>query len=1086
MEENLNEGNGNELPPPPPKKEVNDAVGLPPPPKKKTGDTTTTELSSSSEESDGVAPSISSNFTSTPKEFKGVDNQIHKKYDLSKVYDFNKDKGLSPDELQLKASQDLTKKLAEQRKPEAIKKADKLMKAVDTQIVDVSRNINDIKSAQKTNLETLDKLKKEIDDPLTDPQVKPQLIEVYNNTLNNAQETAKTGKVAWDKAVALQRSKSTLNKVYEVQEKLDMDQNDDALKATGNFLSHVYNAIPETISGLGSLVESAGDVDLMPLPNTPEERMRKWDEANKNDKITDIIGNGIRSMGNDLKAETDAKYDDKHYITSTIGDIVGSVAVAAIPGSMAAKSGKVAQIVSGATTATMQMADGVHQKAKDAGLSDADAGMMTLTIAPISGLLEVWGASNIIDNVAGKKIINELVSESTKKLAGKTITKDLILNTVGDTFKDISKKYGLNALKSGAEEGLTNAAQAEVEKGAENIYDVTHEKPAYGTKFFSAKEQLDVAKQGALGAVAGSAFGILSGISSPKSIYEKALQLKEEPDQLEKFRSMLDTEVKAEHITQEESDNIKANINAMMAADERVPPTITDKNKRFKAVELIKEKTALETEIKGLDKTLTTPQRDKIKAINSELEAIATGKEPVKMERKDLGKKGEVVTEKTQEEEVKLPLTKDEIEEFKSLSRDNKRIGLEGDDLKRYEELKNRNNDKTNISGVQSDLRIGKESKQTEPNNKSGEKKVETDRVLQTSNEIPFNGETVTQSKDEYIAEQKNKLKEDDSFNEAMDKDGVYDRIFSHKYDLAHIREERVNEAQQNEEKDVKPIKEEEYADLATEIDQQPEHGEINARAEAINSEAESTGESIRSARDEGKDLSEEEITKMENEQHELLKDIDHVITTPQRIKKKNSRITKLLSEKPSSIREAALHYYLGGGQVRKADVERIVGKHFTKADWGKNNTLFNEKSSSLDIIAKEKLADLLGRELTPDEEIQAGEELADIALNNSNKNNQFNEAKSYREQAKEDRSYQEMNAVTASMRETESDFLKSVEMFYDIKDAEGGTKKRNLAEKRRAFMESHPAIKYIDDNMHSIYSQLEKKGLLTKTGDCP
>ena len=879
-------------------------------------------------------------------------------------------------------------------KSAAVKKADQNIAEIDKQVVDVSRNLNSIVAGQDENMKQLQSLSDQINDPSTPEETRQQLIPIYNQTLDATKQTAETGKKVWDQAVALQRSKATLKKVYQVQEDLDQDLNDDALKVTGNFLTHVYNAtLPAIIAGGGALIKSAGNV--MYGDTLPGATM-----------LTDAIGDGLMDAGHGIKGDTDARYDDKHYITSTAGDIVGSVISAAVPGGAVASAGKAATMIAGATSATMSMADDVYSKAADAGLSDRDAGMMTLAIAPISGLLEVWGAGNIIDNVAGKKMIQELISESTKKLAGQKITKELMYETVGNTFKEIGKKYSVNMGKSMLEEGGTELLQGEIEKAAENIYDKASGEEKYGTKFFSTEAQLDVAKQAAIGAIAGGAFGILSGVSKPKDIYSKAIELKNDPEKLSKFREMLDTEVKAGHIDSEQADNIRNNINAMMAADSKIPPEITDKDKRFKAVELIKEKTALEDEIKDMDKALTTEKRDRIKEINSALEVIATGKEPVKMERRKFSKEKPAFKKS---EESTVPLTAEEQIELKALEKDNSRIGLEGEELSRYNELKARSNDKTNIEGVPSDERKGKTAQQKEPIIAASEEKAKTSGILQTS---------VPATKEEFIASQKEKLKEDDSYSEILDQDGTYDRIFGNKYEISKIREERT---QQNEEESVKEIPEDQYETLKTEFDEQtePELRESEPRISAITSEAESAEESIRAASNEGKALPEAEIERLETEQKELLKDIDHVLTTPSR-RKKASRVSKVLSEPPTSVREAALHYFLGGGKVRKSDVERIMGGNFSKEDWGKNNKTFDDKATAIDKIAMENIAELMGRELTADEQTQVMEEIGDIALNlQGNKNKMLDEAKSYRQQAKEVEEKQQMDAHTAAKRES-------------------------------------------------------------------
>jgi hypothetical protein len=532
-------------------------------------------------------------------------------------------------------------------KPEMVKRADAKLQEVDSQIVDVSRNLNAVRESQKANIQTLNDLKSKIDNPDIPVENKQQLIDIYNQTLASAQETEATEKQVFDKATALQRSKATLKKVYDVQQNLDMNSNDDIVRGTGNFLSHVYNAtIPSVVGGTGALIESAGDVGAVGPGNAVYEMLGLPKEFIEN-KLTDILGDGLQAAGKDMGTEIDQKYSDKHYVTSMAGDIAGSIVSTALPAGALGKAGKVAQLLSGVTAGTMQMADGVYKKAKEAGLSDADAGAMTLTIAPVSGLLEMWGASNIVDNIVGKKLINELVSESTKKLAGQQITKQLIFETVGDTFKTLGQKYGKNLLVSAGEEGLTEGLQGEVEAAAENIYDVTQDKPAYGTEFFSSKTQLDVAKQAAIGALAGGPMGLLSGISTPKNIYDKAVELKSDPHKLAQFQEMLNTEVQAQNITPEQAQNITDNIGAMIATDEKVPSVVTDKNKRFEAVELIKEKSALMKEASGLDVAMAAPTMDRINQINSELELIARGAERTNLERKPFNTQADAVQEQS-------------------------------------------------------------------------------------------------------------------------------------------------------------------------------------------------------------------------------------------------------------------------------------------------------------------------------------------------------------------------------------------------------------------------------------------------------
>lgn len=75
---------------------------------------------------------------------------------------------------------------------------------------------------------------------------------------------------------------------------------------------------------------------------------------------------------------------------------------------------------------------------------------------------------------------------------------------------------------------------------------------------------------------------------------------------------------------------------------------------------------------------------------------------------------------------------------------------------------------------------------------------------------------------------------------------------------------------------------------------------------------------------------------------------------------------------------------------------------------------------------------------------------------------------------------------ANVNLRKGENKFKKAVDLYYQVKDAKGGSLRRKLAQERRDFMEQNPDIKYIDDNISTINAQLEEKGLIQKEGDCP
>jgi hypothetical protein len=92
-------------------------------------------------------------------------------------------------------------------------------------------------------------------------------------------------------------------------------------------------------------------------------------------------------------------------------------------------------------------------------------------------------------------------------------------------------------------------------------------------------------------------------------------------------------------------------------------------------------------------------------------------------------------------------------------------------------------------------------------------------------------------------------------------------------------------------------------------------------------------------------------------------------------------------------------------------------------------------------------------------------------------------EKEEYRRQAEQEEGYLQKAKVKPA---TLNKFEESVDLFYQTKDADGASKKRGLAAKRREFLEKNPTIKYIDDNMKYIYKQLEEQNIIERKGECP
>ncbi len=70
--------------------------------------------------------------------------------------------------------------------------------------------------------------------------------------------------------------------------------------------------------------------------------------------------------------------------------------------------------------------------------------------------------------------------------------------------------------------------------------------------------------------------------------------------------------------------------------------------------------------------------------------------------------------------------------------------------------------------------------------------------------------------------------------------------------------------------------------------------------------------------------------------------------------------------------------------------------------------------------------------------------------------------------------------------KSVKSIFDEAVKLFYKIRGTEGAAKKRNLTQERKDLLKENPSVKFIDNNINSIFEQLEKKGIIKRKGDCP
>ena len=70
--------------------------------------------------------------------------------------------------------------------------------------------------------------------------------------------------------------------------------------------------------------------------------------------------------------------------------------------------------------------------------------------------------------------------------------------------------------------------------------------------------------------------------------------------------------------------------------------------------------------------------------------------------------------------------------------------------------------------------------------------------------------------------------------------------------------------------------------------------------------------------------------------------------------------------------------------------------------------------------------------------------------------------------------------------KSVKSIFDEAVKLFYKIRGTEGAAKKRNLTQERKELLKENPTVRFIDNNISSIFEQLENKNIIKRKGNCP
>jgi hypothetical protein len=416
----------------------------------------------------------------------------------------------------------------------------------------------------------------------------------------------------------------------------------DLLEKTGKGFVDAAAGVAGIFNTLGLSGDTEGGEDY------DQEEARQQTRQNI-DKIRDF-GNSLvtQETPKEWQSVFDGKFSPKKlaYITSqAVSSTIPTVAAGLFTGigGINAFTGANVAGSSFAGTALIGAGMGFNESKdilKEAGLNDSQAEWASLGLSIPLGILEEYGAGDVVKILSSPTIKKKVAADLVKRIAGKEITKDLLFN---ESKKSLGKVIADNAgaiLTTGVKEAGTEAGQGTLQEIAkQTAEEYTGVNPDDQIPFDEyikgfAKQRGEEMVGGFLGGTTlqGAGQTIQSTLSGFKPNFAPSVyaQVKEftDPERLQEFQEDLQSDVEQGIVTPEQADEAMQNVQAIIEADALIPSTIKDNDIRTNAVNLIIEKNRISAEVEGKDKSLVTPQSERIKQIDEQLVAISKG-EPI-------------------------------------------------------------------------------------------------------------------------------------------------------------------------------------------------------------------------------------------------------------------------------------------------------------------------------------------------------------------------------------------------------------------------------------------------------------------------
>ena len=465
----------------------------------------------------------------------------------------------------------------------------------------------------------------------------PELAKQYNNLYLQA-------KPALDKMKMFSENEKVLSSNLRNVEQLQ-DANYEKNYGVGSMVKRGFgNTVANIVNSTGKIIETFGDLAAQTsfaAAYAPEAL------AQEDDKLTDQLARDIDEYYKRINEAVNKQVPKSFASYSPLSDKPSAAKL--LDFGINAFAQLAPTVVAGLTTGgvgaaamgfTMEFGgvydtfhDPIKQRYIKQGLSekeaeakaDLEAGLMSTGVAMIIGQLDKFGATEMINAASKKMLAKKITQDALTELGektGKEAAETAIKKSLVQNLASFGKGYGKAVLP----EVITEPIQELVAPAAADVYEATTGEEIFEEGLGNKQTWINAGNSSIGALMASSPGGVVGGASSVTTQgYRKAVSMKD-PAEFDKFNAILTAEVESGLTTPEQAQEALDVIQKVQIADKQIPSTIQNEVERTAAANLLIEKQNITDEIDGKDASLVAPQKERLKAIDSALNDIATGK----------------------------------------------------------------------------------------------------------------------------------------------------------------------------------------------------------------------------------------------------------------------------------------------------------------------------------------------------------------------------------------------------------------------------------------------------------------------------